>query len=399
MPPALADVERWFISRGVPHFIDGYSARADVFTRAAPALVLVLLAELLGAVNLEWPLWANLGALPLALAALLAVWGLVNRMRGRRFGQRPDDLGPVEVASFVLVPSLLPLVFGGQTTSAAVTAAANLALLGVIYVVTSYGLVPMTRWAAQRLTRQGTSILGLFVRALPLLLLFGMALLLAAEVWQMAHDLNGPFLWATLGLFAALGTLFLAMRLPDEVKLLAATAPEDAAQRLEGTPAAGWPPGDPGVAPALSRRQWANLGLVLLFRQGLQVVLVSLLMGLFCVAFTLLVVPPETVAAWSQHPVDDALATFALWGRDVVLTPEHVRVSSFLAAFASLYFSVTATTDATYRQEFFDAVTADVRQMLAVRAAYQAALVTGREPARTAAPPPPERNPEAAAGG
>lgn len=270
----------------------------------------------------------------------------------------------------MLVPALLPLVFGGQLVSAAVTAGGNLALLGVIYAVTSYGLVPMTRWAAVRLTRQLPSVAGLFMRALPLLLLFGMAILLAAESWQVAHDLTAPFMVATVALFVLVGTVFLASRLPDEVRLLASATDEDAAAYLEGTPAEGWEPGDPERTPPLSRRQWTNLGLVLLFRQGLQVVLVSVMLGIFCVAFSLLTVTQETAEAWTGHPIPDPLATFTLWGRDVFLSAEHLRVSGFLASLAGLYFSVTASTDATYRKEFFDAVTGDVRQMLAVRSAY-----------------------------
>ncbi len=27
----LADTERWFLKRGIPHFIDGYRASEDVF--------------------------------------------------------------------------------------------------------------------------------------------------------------------------------------------------------------------------------------------------------------------------------------------------------------------------------------------------------------------------------
>ena len=36
------DVERWFIRRGLPHFIHNYNAAEDVFTRALPILSLVL---------------------------------------------------------------------------------------------------------------------------------------------------------------------------------------------------------------------------------------------------------------------------------------------------------------------------------------------------------------------
>src|SRR5690606_17668150 len=37
------EVERWFLQRGIPHFIHGYRATEDVFTRALPVLLLVIL--------------------------------------------------------------------------------------------------------------------------------------------------------------------------------------------------------------------------------------------------------------------------------------------------------------------------------------------------------------------
>src|SRR5688572_32187130 len=52
-------VERWFLSRGLPHFVDDYSATRDVFTRALPALTLFLLFEVIGALNFEWAWWVN----------------------------------------------------------------------------------------------------------------------------------------------------------------------------------------------------------------------------------------------------------------------------------------------------------------------------------------------------
>ena len=70
---AVAATERWFLRRGIPHFIEDYSAGEDVFTRALPVLALVLLAQLVGAVNLDWPWWANTGALVGANAVVVRV--------------------------------------------------------------------------------------------------------------------------------------------------------------------------------------------------------------------------------------------------------------------------------------------------------------------------------------
>ena len=41
-PDQLAEVERWFVRRGVPHFIDHYTAVTDIWTRALPPLSLLL---------------------------------------------------------------------------------------------------------------------------------------------------------------------------------------------------------------------------------------------------------------------------------------------------------------------------------------------------------------------
>lgn len=370
-------VERWFVSRGIPHFIADYSATRDVFTRALPALTLVLLVEAVGAVNLNWPAWANAAALAGGFTILLGAWALANRLRHRPPFSRPEHLGAAELTVFVLAPALLPLVFGGQVASATATAAANLGLLGGIYLATSYGLIPMTRWAAAQLAGQLGAVFGLLVRALPLLLLFVTFLFINAEVWAVADAMEGAFFWAVVGLFAVTGALFVATRLPREVSELARFADCAELRRiLSGTPAEGWAASDLPAAVPLSKRQWGNVGLVLLFTQGLQVLLVSVMIGAFFVLFGLLVMTPGIIESWTGAALGDPLVTFSLWGRTVPVTAELLRVAGFLAAFSGLYFAVYAVTDATYRQEFHDDVVADLRQAFAVRAVY----LSGRGP-------------------
>jgi hypothetical protein len=84
------EVERWFRSRGIPHFIDDYSASPDVFARALPTFTLVLLPELIGALNFAWPWWADVGVAAASLAATVGVWAVVNTRRGRPALSRPD---------------------------------------------------------------------------------------------------------------------------------------------------------------------------------------------------------------------------------------------------------------------------------------------------------------------
>src|SRR5687768_14385769 len=134
-PPSVQreDYERRFARAGLPLFIEGFSARTDVFTRGVPLLGLVFLAEMLGALNLDWSLLANMAALAGGLAVLVVALGLLNRARDRPFFQRPRDIGRLELTGFVVLPAALPVLFGGQWRSALVTAALNLVLLGLVY--------------------------------------------------------------------------------------------------------------------------------------------------------------------------------------------------------------------------------------------------------------------------
>ena len=368
----LEATEKWFVDRGIPHFIEDYSASQDIFTRAAGLLTFIFLIEVLSALNFDrW--WANLLAVIGAFGLVITLWGAVNRWRGWRPLHRPTSIGPIELAVFVLVPPLVPVVFGGNVTSSAGLIAINLGLLLVIYVVTSFGLISIMTWATGRLFRQLGETLSLFARAVPLLLLFVTFLFINAEVWQVSANLNGALLWGTLGLFAVFGALFILVRLPKEVEGLGAfkswhivdgfcegTPVEGSAAAIEGRPS----------SRRLDRVEWINVGLVVLFAQAIQVVLVGLLVGAFLVLLGLLLMPATVIESWTQIAPNVIGTSFGLLGREVQLTGDLLRVAAFLAAFSSLYFAVTAVTDPGYREEFFEEVVGDVRQAFAVRAVY-----------------------------
>ena len=90
----------------------------------------------------------------------------------------------MELALFVIVPALLPLIFNGQWRSALVTAVGNLVLLGLIYAVVGLGLASILRWTLGRLAGQLRASLELFARAIPLLMIFSVVLFLTDEMWQ-----------------------------------------------------------------------------------------------------------------------------------------------------------------------------------------------------------------------
>ncbi len=221
MPDAALDeeldaTERWFVRRGLPHFIAGYSASSDVFTRALPVLVFLFFVQVVNGINLEdrWPWWGNVLAVVGSFGIFLGVWAVVNRLRGRRAFARPAEVGGVELAVFVVVPAIPPLVFGLHPGEALGVAVGNVVLLGIVYVVAGYGVVALIAWAFRQLWRQLGDVIGLVIRALPLLLLVITFMFLNAEIWAVASDLDGAFFWLTLLLFIGIGTLFACCACP-----------------------------------------------------------------------------------------------------------------------------------------------------------------------------------------
>ncbi|HSL56625.1 MAG TPA: hypothetical protein VK866_02165 [Acidimicrobiales bacterium] len=367
--------ERWFRRRGLPHLIEGYSASGDVFTRAAPFLGLVALLEVLNALNDEWSAWENALAVVGGVGIVVGGFALANEARDLPALRLPDRVGPWELAVFVLVPPLVPLLIGGQVRDALLTMAFNVVLLGLTYVVISYALGPVVRWGVVTTAHQVGDVLNLMVRSLPLMLLLTAFLFLNAEIWQVASDFPLPLYLVAVALLGVVAVVFVVIRLPRQVDELARFDHwSDVVPLVGESPLAGRPPPE-GPLPAadLSRRDWLNVGVVLVFSQLVQVVLVAALIGGFYVAFGLLAVREATILQWTElGALDDGevLARWTWFDAEVVLTRTLLKVAGFLAAFAGLQFTVSALTDALYREEFLSEVLHEVREALAVRLLY-----------------------------
>lgn len=344
----LGAYEQRFRKAGLPLFIEDYTAAGDVFNRAIPLLGLVFVAELLGAIDLDWGIAANVAAALGGLALLLAAVGAVNRMQGRPFLSVPPRLGAPELATFVLVPAVLPLIFGGQVESAIVTASGNLLLLLLIYLVVGYALPAILREASVRLVRELATAVVSLTRALPLLLLFAVVLFVNTEMWQVLSTTPQSLLWLLGALLLALGTLFLVARLPEEVRGLERSAPS---------------------GPPLDRRQRINVGLVVLITHALQVIVVALGVGAFFVVFGALAVGPEVRESWIGSTGDELFAVDVL-GEPVAVTSELLRVSGGIAAVSGLYYAIAVLTDATYREQFLARMGAEMQETFSARVEY-----------------------------
>ena len=147
--------------------------------------------------------------------------------RGRRFWSLPTRFGTPELAVFVLLPALLPLVTEGQLRQFFGVAGGNLLLVGLVYLFVGYGFSATIFWGTTRLFGELATSLKKLVRAFPLLLVFSLVLFVNADMWQVFSTLEPVVVVFTGGLFAVLGLAFLVLRLPAEVRRIERDAGAD----------------------------------------------------------------------------------------------------------------------------------------------------------------------------
>jgi len=349
MTAELAEYERMFRRAGVPLFIVDFSATRDVLNRFTPLFALVFIAEMLLAAKADWPSAVNIAASIAGLAILMAAFGLANRARGRPFLAFPDRFGWPELGVFALAPAILPLIFGGQLRSALATVVGNVALVALVYVIWGYGLPAIVRWAGRRVVGQLATSLALLARALAPLLIFALVLFVNTEMWQVFSTMSTVALLLVGTGLAAVAVLFLAVRITPEVR------------RIEAETAAGGPP--------LRRREKLNVGLVMMVSQALQVLVVTVGVAALFVGFGAIAIGPQILASWGI-PEPRSVLAFDLLGQHFEITDALLRVAGGIAAFTGLYFAIAVVTDSSYREEFFDGLAGEMREVFLARTEY-----------------------------
>jgi hypothetical protein len=385
---ALVQTERWFVTRGLPHFVERRDTVWTIWSRAVPLLVVAYVLLGLNALDLHsWSWQRNVLAAAFVLAVLVVIWMGSNRLRGLPLLERPREVGPVELALLVLVPAIPSAVFG-QWGDAFQTLVEGVAVVAVVWAITSYGVAGLLGWAAKRTRSQITVFLNVIARALPLLLLFQTFLFINAEVWQVAGTLAGPVYWLALSTFFVMGNVFLLSRVPTLVRSLNTFEDWDEVRGLAdpevATDLLPWARLD-SAGPPIDRptvRQRFNIGLVALFSQAIQITAAALAMFGFFVLFGFLAIPVETASAWTTIVDVNTFATWRVGGRALALTEPLLRVAGFLGAFTGMYFTVVLSTDSTYRDEFAEDLGPELRSAFAVRALYRRALTEADPPAR-----------------
>jgi hypothetical protein len=378
-PELRREIERWFIRRGVPQFIEGYGTEQGMDRRAAPWIMawLVVWASLFWFSRPETPFPWNVLAIVGTMAFFTFADAFTDTLRGRSRRRLPARFDLVDIGQFAVLP-VVPTLLVQQDPFGVLLSALNiLAGIGAIYIVIGFGLLDIAGWAFGQLQDQLVHIATLVSRTLPLLLILVVFLMFSAELWEAAHALHPWELAAVLGLLLVVGSILVVTTFRPEVRRLEAPVDWDEVRReAAGTPAAAL--ADRSVpagfqVPRLSWLQRRNVEFVVLISQLLQSTFVSLLVLAFLVVFGLIVVPASVQAAWMGAPVT-ALVQLELLGEPRVLSAELLGVSALLSGIVGLYFTGLALTDPTFKTEHFTLVVGELRMLLSARALYVAAL-------------------------
>lgn len=300
-----------------------------------------------------------------------------ERLAAQR-GLTPARLGPVLALAAVLgigVGILVGWLLLDDVSEGGVAGTVTAGLVLAVYAATTLRLRSIALWAVARTFRSLGLLFPLVTRALPLLLLFVTFLFINAEVWQVSASLDGAVLWLTVMLFAAVAVGFLLVRLPEEldrvdnemegvrlVESCAGTPLESVARRLAAEDSSLPPVAEETHVTGFQR---ANLILVLLVSQFVQVVLLAFSVFVFFLVFGSVSMQPDVIESW----IGSAPRALPQWQ---TLSLELLQVSVFLAAFSGLYFTVYAVTDETYREQFFSSITHELERAVGVRAVYRA---------------------------
>ena len=69
------------------------------------------------------------------------------------------------------------------------------------------------------------------------------------------------------------------------------------------------------------------------------------------------------------------MVSLPLWSGELLFSRQLVLVAAFIGLFSGLQFAVSVVLDSSYRSEFAEDMTEELREALAVRAVYHRTLV------------------------
>ncbi len=371
--------EHWFLVRGLPTVVRRRALLSRVWSRSAPALAAyavialnsIAIVAVTGQHTVDIPGRPDLAeGVALALVALvLPAAGLAGWLVARL----TNPLHRVTAANVALVAVIVGMVFGGPSNRILVNVVSAAITLALILAATACGAGSLLGFMLD-VTRSNLALIGgMFVRALPVVLLTFLVFF-NGPVWQMTAVISRQRLWAGMLFLVLIAAAFLVSNTLDRVgPILADASPAlEGDETLDDTPFAGIP--DPPNGRPLSRIERANVVFVVAASQVTQVFTVAMLTGAIFVVFGLIILSPETLDAWTRGAgrPDGQLLGMTLPVPDALL-----QTSMLLAAITFMYLSAKAVSDTAYRAQFIEPLIDELRRTLVARNRYRSTLPKG----------------------
>lgn len=372
--PERIAAERWFLTNGLPMVLRPGSLLRGVFSRSAPALAgfAVLMANSTLVVGITGKHTINIDGTPtrtewFVLAVIVLVLPLVATA-GWLVSRVDDQRARRAIAGTSLVIALIGGIIAGPSALVFVDTLLDVAVLAAIFLCTATGVGSLLGWAARMTVSNLASIGSLLVRALPVLLLT-VLVFFNSPVWTMVSTVGRGRLWLALSFLFLVAVVFLVSNTLARVRpilLPEAKSPGDA-QALVGTPFQSLP--DRPRRVPLSRTERANVVFVLALSQTIQILTVSLVIGLIYLVFGIILISPELLNAWTHGGSPDG----QFIGMTLPIPNALIQICMFLSALTFMYLAAKAVSDKEYRAQFLDPLLDEVRLTLVARDRYRAA--------------------------
>lgn len=373
MPAEPEAAERWFLDRGLPAVLRRGALLHRVWSRSAPALAALAVValnsifvvavsgqhtvDISGRPDLPEGVVLTLLAIQLPFAAL-AGW-MVSRVESR--ARR------VIIANLALAVIALGSAFGGPARYASVNVVVFGTAVVAVLLGTATGIGSILGWAATMTLFNLALAAGMFVRALPVVLLTFLVFF-NTYVWLMTSLISRGRLWLGIGFLLLIAGSFLVSSTLAELRRLM-RAPETAladTARLAGTPFADVP--DAPGPPVLTVTERLNAVFVVAASQMVHVLTVAVLTGSVFFVLGLILVSPEVLDAWTRgngRPDGEVL------GMTLPIPDSLIQTTMLLTAITFMYLAAKAVTDAQYRSQFLDPIIDDIRLNLVALGRYR----------------------------
>ena len=265
----------------------------------------------------------------------------------------------------------LGAIFGGPTARIPMNVAVFGIAVAIILALTASGLGAILGWVANLTLSNLRLTVGMFVRALPVVLLTFLVFF-NTYVWLMTALISRGRLWLGLGFLFLVASAFLVSTTLEQVRPALSEpdtlpAADDSGADLAGTPFADIP--DPAHSDPLSVRERANIVFVVAASQIVHVLTVAILTGAVFMVLGLILVTPEVLDAWTRGT---GSTDGHLLGMTLPIPDPLIQTTMVLTAITFMYLAAKAVTDTQYRAAFLDPMLANLRVNLLARNRYRA---------------------------